>query len=380
VNTTVSLTANSRTGFTQVVGIGGIGSGKIIALEGDHTLGRDESRLGTMLKSRDYCKLHIVEHYIAKLMGSGEAAPTFRVIAVGNVGDDGIGTALIREMAAAGVDTEFVRILPEYPTLFSVCFLYPDGSGGNITTSNSAASALDKAQIEACRPLLQAAGRRGIALCLPEVPLDARREFLRIATECGSYRVASFTSGEIESAKTQDLFSKIDLLALNSEEAAALASEDGDLKHLLAACSRNLSASDRGMRIVVSAGSAGAYVFENGRWSKHESVSVEVVSTAGAGDALLSGVIAGLATGLPFRGSEIERATGARELASAIDLGLLLASFSVTSPHTIHPEADLSALLRFASDRKFSLSAEFKQACTSGGRLLATTPSTVTGN
>ena len=380
MNTTLSLTANSRTGFRQVVGIGGIGSGKIIALEGDRTLGRDESRLGTMLKARDYCKLHIVEHYIAKLMGSGEALPTFGVIAVGNVGDDGIGTALIREMAAAGIDTEFVRILPEYPTLFSVCFLYPDGSGGNITTSNSAASALDKTQVEGCRPLLQAAGTRGIALCLPEVPLEARREFLRIATECGSFRVASFVSGEIETAKSHDLFSKIDLLSLNREEAAAVAFEDGDLNQLLDACSKELSASDRGMRIVVSDGSAGAYAFENGRWSKHEAVSAKVDSAAGAGDALLAGVTAGLATGLPFRGSEIERATGARELASAIDLGLLLASFSVTSPHTIHPGADLSTLLRFASDREFSLSAEFKQACTSGGRLLPTTPSTVTGN
>ena len=59
-------------GFTYVVGIGGIGSGVLFQFEDDHTLGRDESRLGRLLPARDYCKLHIVEHYLATLMGSGK--------------------------------------------------------------------------------------------------------------------------------------------------------------------------------------------------------------------------------------------------------------------------------------------------------------------
>ena len=37
-----------------------------------------------------------------------------------------------------------------------------------------------------------------------------------------------------------------------------------------------------------------------------------------------------------------------RPLESALDLGVLLASYSVTSPHTIHPGADLTALVGFA--------------------------------
>jgi sugar/nucleoside kinase (ribokinase family) len=100
---------------------------------------------------------------------------------------------------------------------------------------------------------------------------------------------------------------------------------------------------------------------------------VEVVSTAGAGDALLAGTIAGLTAGLPLRSGSSEG--GERELSSAIDLGILLASFSVTSPHTIHPDANLSALVKFASDRGYFLSTSFLQACAKGECIPVASPS-----
>jgi hypothetical protein len=37
-------------------------------------------------------------------------------------------------------------------------------------------------------------------------------------------------------------------------------------------------------------------------------------------------------------------------LGSALDLGVALAALSVTSPHTIHPEASLDAVLAFARE------------------------------
>ena len=39
------------------------------ALDGNHTLGREESRSGHFLDRRDYCKLHIVSHYVCRLLG-----------------------------------------------------------------------------------------------------------------------------------------------------------------------------------------------------------------------------------------------------------------------------------------------------------------------
>ena len=53
----------------RLIGIGGIGSGTFFALNGNHTLGREESRGGRFLDRRDYCKLHIISHYVRPLLG-----------------------------------------------------------------------------------------------------------------------------------------------------------------------------------------------------------------------------------------------------------------------------------------------------------------------
>ncbi|MHB1938930.1 MAG: carbohydrate kinase family protein [Acidobacteriaceae bacterium] len=347
----LALQANPRTGFTQVVGIGGIGTGTIFALQGNHTLGRNESRMGEVIDARDYCKLHIVEHYLAVLLRSNKDLNAFKVFAVGNVGDDIAGATLVREMKDAGIDTRYVRVEPEYCTMSSIVFLYPDRSGGNITASNSAASKLSSDQLADCRQQLAAAGPRGVALCLPEVPLDARDEFFRIATECRSYRVASFTSEEMEQARGLKLLAKVDLLALNREEAVMFAGscvqEDRE-EHLLDTCSKMAHSLNPAMKILVSAGAAGAYVFEGGRWSKHNAVPTEAISTAGAGDALLAGTIAGLAAGLPLTHGKNVASNGKKTIDSAVDLGLALAAFSLLSPHTIHPGATLESVLAFA--------------------------------
>ena len=108
----------------------------VYALQGEHELGRNESRLGELLDSRDYCKLHIVLNYIARLMGSASKPDSFRVWPVGVVGNDETGRQILTEMSAVGMDTRFVRTHHALRTPFSVCFLYPDGSGGNITSSN----------------------------------------------------------------------------------------------------------------------------------------------------------------------------------------------------------------------------------------------------
>ena len=78
---------------------------------------------------------------------------------------------------------------------------------------------------------------------------------------------------------------------------------------------------------------------------------VAVVSTAGAGDALLGGVLTGLAAGLPFApaGSPPPSLAG-RPLSSALELGALVAAFKVTSPHTIPPDLSLDALVAFARE------------------------------
>lgn len=356
-----------RKGFSQAVGIGGIGRGIVFALEGDHTLGRNESRLGALLDVRDYCKLHIVSHYISRLMGCGKNGTMFHVLPIGVVGGDSTGQELIREMQEAGVDTQFVRTDPESRTQFSVCFVYPDGTGGNITTSNSASSKLTAADLGALKRRMKDAGKRGLAVCLPEVPLGVRKEFLEMATECGNYRAASFVLSEIPEVRNMNLFALVDLLSVNQEEASALVDYAFELQTaegFLADVSSVLTRFQPSMSVVLSAGGLGAYGYERGEWRFARAPKSEVAATAGAGDALLAGVLSALSAGLKFLPDE--SSTGIQEsrlLDSALDFGVVAASYSVTSPHTIHPGADLSRVLDYGASKGFQLSDALRATC-----------------
>jgi ribokinase len=108
--------------YTGIIGTGGIGSGKFFRLNGNHSLGREESRSGQFLDIHDYCKQHIILHYVRVLLG-----PRFPVIPIGRVGDDDIGNDLVREMKAAGLKMDFVERVPGLST-YLFCFSYPDNS------------------------------------------------------------------------------------------------------------------------------------------------------------------------------------------------------------------------------------------------------------
>lgn len=363
----LALRPNAEHGFTCAIGIGGIGAGMVYALQGDHELGRNESRLGELLDARDYCKLHIALHYVARLMGSRDTAESFRVWPVGVVGNDEAGRQILKEMNVAGMDTRFVRTHTALRTPFSVCFMYPDGSGGNITSSNSAAAALTLDDLKEAAPLMKAAGPRGAALCAPEVPLELRRDFLQLASDCGNYRACSFVLGEIDQARAIGLIDLADFLALNSEEASALLGDrpghilDDDL---LIERATTLSVTRPRLRLTISTGRKGAYAFEGGRWQFCPAPALQAASTAGAGDALMAGVLCGLAAGLPFI---IPNGYGSsfcgRTLLTALDLGVLNGSFSVTSPHTIHPDASVDNLFAFGSSHGASISESLRSVC-----------------
>jgi len=342
----------THTPYRLFVGVGGIGAGMFFALEGDHTLGRNESRPGRLLDVRDYCKLHIIAHYFSVLTGGDPSGRDMRVLPIGKVGRDEAGARLVREMTEAGMDMRFVEALGDKSTLLSVCFQYPDGSGGNITTSDAAASAIVASDIDRAESMMAAKEGRFMALAAPEVPLEARLHLLRLATKHKGLRVAAFTSAEIPQALEMDMPALADIVSLNEDEAAAItgvAFDENSLDHFLCELSTDLTRANPDMRIILSAGKEGAYGFADGVWHNTPAAKVEVASTAGAGDALLSGTLAGIAAGMPFIAEGPKRETLAdAPLMSALDFGVLLAGLSVTSPHTIHPDADLAGLVEFA--------------------------------
>ena len=353
--------------YRRLVGVGGIGSGLFFALEGDHDLGRNESRPARLLDVRDYCKLHIVAQYPTVLLGAREDTGPFHVVPVGKVGIDDAGLRLRAEMERAGMDVRFVDAVPGRPTLLSVCFQYPDGSGGNLTTVDSAASLVGERDVDHVERWL---GPAAIALAAPEVPLAVRRHLLRRATERGALRVASVTTAEAQEAVATGFLALVDLLSLNEDEAAALAGEalaDNAPESALRRLSDVAAATQPGMRIVVTAGARGAWAFDDGGWSHAAALPVRALSSAGAGDALLGGVLTGLAVGLPFvAGSGRRHPLATRPLASALDLGVLVAAFKVTSPHTIPPDLCLDAVLDFAREHGVDLGEHFRALLPAG--------------
>ena len=108
---------------------------------------------------------------------------------------------------------------------------------------------------------------------------------------------------------------------------------------------------------MISAGKVGAYGITPKDSAFAPAQPVEVKSTAGAGDSLLGGVLVGLAIGMPFICSQAP----AQMIESALQLGVLVGSFKCLSPHTIHPEASLDALIDFGAQRGLTFSAEFQR-------------------
>ena len=305
--------------YRLLVGTGGIGSGLVFDLAGDHTLGREESRAARLRPAQDFCKLHIISHYPALLLG-----PDLAVLPVGAVGADDPGRATKTRMASAGMDVSHVAELPDAGTLFSVCFLYPDGTGGNLTTTDSASARVTPAMIAAVRPRCEAFRGAGLALAAPEVPLDTRAALLDLGTELGFFRAASVVKGEARAALEAGLFHKTDLLSVNQEEARALADAPADrpLPDVLATLTDLLLPGQPRLRIVVTAGAGGAHGFADGAWTHVPAVPATVASTAGAGDAFLAGLLIGECRALPF--------------VESLRFASLLASLKVSSADTIH--------------------------------------------
>jgi len=316
-------TNRSLTRYRALIGTGGIGSGMFFVLDGNHTLGREESRSGHFLDRRDYCKLHIVSHYVRRLLGSD-----FPVIPLGMVGADEVADRLLGEMAEVGLDTRYVGRAEGRGTLYALCLIYPDGSGGNVTENDSACAAVDAGWIAQAEPEFARFAGAGIALALPEVPLDARQKLLALGTAHGSLRVASFTSAEI--VELAGRLDEIDLLALNLDEAAALAGVSAEGSEPEAVVRAALERLSPDMWFTVTAGARGSWCWDGAALTHLPILPVRVEGTAGAGDAHLAGIIAGLAAGLALR--------------EAHQLGVLTAAVAVQSPHTINFELDREAL------------------------------------
>jgi len=247
--------------YTRVIGTGGIGSGMFFKLEGNHTLGRNESRSGDILPFKDYCKLHIISHYIAVLLGS-KTDGSFQVIPIGKVGNDETGRRMYEEMKQSGMVMEYVRTIQDESTLFSVCFQYPDSTGGNITTASSASSKVLPEDIDNFFKDLGKQTEKELILAAPEVPVATRIKLLEYGRLRGSYNTASLLSGEVSEFGQLNGFKLIDLLAVNIDEACSIAGisdQSIETEIIIQKTLKVLYGVNPDMTVIITAGPKGSY-------------------------------------------------------------------------------------------------------------------------
>jgi len=319
--------------YNAMIGTGGIGAGSLFLLSGNHTLGREESRGGKYLDARDYCKLHIIAHNVKVLSGTD-----FPVYLIGKIGDDDVGARIFREMQEAGLNLDYVQTAPGDKTLFGFCFLYPDGTGGNLTTEESACTRVDPAFIESAAPVFEKYSGSFISLSAPEVPLSSRKRLLELTRRFNGFSVASFTSGEMDEALKSGMLPLVDLLAINIDEATAFIGKVADKNQTTSIVEQAIAKMkpiNPSAWLSITAGKQGSWSWDGKLLTHTPAFPAEVKSSAGAGDAHIAAIIAGLSAGLTLQQSQV--------------LGNLAGAFAVTSQHTIHPDMSRKNLLKLAA-------------------------------
>jgi sugar/nucleoside kinase (ribokinase family) len=349
--------------YDHIIATGGIGSGIFFSLNGNQSLGRNESRMATLLPYSDFCKQHIIMHYVAVLLGASINGP-FKSFPIGKVGKDEVGINLIKQMNSVGMNTQHVTVSETHRTLFSVCYQYPDKAGGNITTDNSACGDVSPEDISRFFDDFRHVGNSGIILAAPEVPLATRLKLLEYGRKRKSFNMASIQSSEVNDCRRMNFFGLIDLLSINIDEARSIAnitdeSVQGEI--IIEACITVLTALNPSITLLITDGANGNYCYERGQLRFTPAMHVPVTSTAGAGDAFLAGTTAGLCAGLPLIKNNKDRAFSETPLETAVELGTLLASMSVTSNDTIHPTANTETLYGFAKENAITFGPDFSR-------------------
>lgn len=315
--------------YNKVLGIGGIGVGMLFHTDINETLGRSESRLVELSEAKDYCKLHIVFHYIAELL-----SPDAKVYPIGYVGDDANGEKLIDEMNQAGMKTDFIKVHPKSPTVISICLQYPDKEGCNFTSVNGAN---EKVNVDYVKNSMEEiiVNDSSIVAAIPEVSVDSRISILKEGHEKGGFCVLSVPVSEAEEFKASGVFKYCDLLAVNEEEAIAIIGSKFPTEEIAVELYEYIKDYNSDMLLLITCGNKGAYSVSKGNIEFIPPMPVQVINTTGAGDACLGGTIAAIAMGIPFQKGINDSKFGQTPIASAVELGTLCAGMAIECEDSI---------------------------------------------
>jgi ribokinase len=209
-----------------------------------------------------------------------------RTAMAGAVGDDDFGARLLANLQAAGVDTAGVATVPGGSGM-SVAIVDPGGDYGAIIVSGA-----NLTLGEGSMTPEMLAGAHALVL-QNEVPDAANIAAARLAREAGVRTILNAAPARAWAAGLDGL---VDILVVNAIEAEGFgAAPVASLADAAIAAERLLATADS---VIVTAGGAGlAVASRDGRRAALPGHPIRLVSTHGAGDALIGALAARLAAG-----------------------------------------------------------------------------------
>lgn len=210
---------------------------------------------------------------------------------VGSIGDDMAGSLVMRELTGFGVGTELITVHPDELTGHAYVLVEPDQSTRTVVVPG----ANRRTDGQTVRDVAERLGSAAVVLVQSQIGQAAVEEALRMARDWRGRVVLNSAPAVLIDP---DLYRHVDALVVNENEAAALCGTEvshdlGDIEEMAV----RLAA--LGPSVVVSLGAEGAVVVPSSR--PVEFVMAErapVVDRAGAGDAFVGVLAAGLATGM----------------------------------------------------------------------------------
>lgn len=201
------------------------------------------------------------------------------------LGDDPAGHAVLTELDNESVDTRHVKVGKKYTTSYSVVLLAPNGERTILNYHGE--------RLSSCPDIISEKTLHGDWLYISSVgSMEMLSVIVKTAKSNGmkvAFSPASYEMKHIQASA--NLFSNLDLLALNKEEASQFVS--GDSTEELA-----IELSESVPLVLVSDGPRGS-VATDGMTTYSAGIyeNVAVIDRTGAGDAFTSGFIASIASG-----------------------------------------------------------------------------------
>lgn len=229
------------------------------------------------------------------------------VTVVTKLGRDQFGTAYLDNYRSHGIDTSHVVFDDRMPS--GVSLIWVEESTG-LNTIAYVPGANGRLGPEDIVRAADAIGEADVLMCQLEVPLAATLEAVRIARSAPRPPLILLNAAPVPQFPLPDeLLESVDLLIVNEEETAHLASSTvGNLDEALAAATK--LASRWSSAIIVTLGRRGAVLAVPNALARHiPALQARAVDTTGAGDVFVGSLACMLAAGVDL-GQAVERAVG----------------------------------------------------------------------